>query len=137
MHTAGLTVDNVRKALHRLHWREVGMMLLIPYSKLNEIEGEYHSDEEREVAVIRYWILRDPYASWRRIIEQLEWRGRHDHAITLYHYSEELTGMLGPLTIYLIHCKYCVYNDNRMQTKKIINMFARFSGNGHHLPIYM
>ena len=109
LHTAGLTIDDVRKALHGIHWREVGRMLFIPSSKLREIEGEYHSDEEHEVAVIRYWILRDPYASWRRIIEKLEWNGRHDHAITLYHYSEELTGMLGPLTIHLMHCNYHVY----------------------------
>ena len=46
-------------------------MLLIPHSKLSEIEGEYHSDEECEAAVIRYWILRDPFASWRRIVERL------------------------------------------------------------------
>ena len=68
-------------------------MLRIPLSKLSEIEGEYRSDEECEVAVIRYWILRDPFASWRRIIVRLEDRERHDHAITLHHYSEELTGM--------------------------------------------
>ena len=110
LHTAGLTVDNVRKALHGIHWREVGRMLFIPYSKLSEIEGEYHSDEEREVAVIRYWILRDPYASWRRIIERLEGSWRHDHAITLYHYSEELTGMLGALTIHLMYHIYHVHN---------------------------
>ena len=94
LHIAGLTVDNVRKALHGIHWHDVGRMLYIPDSKLSEIEGEYRSDEEREVAVIRYWILRDPFASWRRIIDQLEDNWKHDHAITLYHYSEELTGML-------------------------------------------
>ena len=93
MHIAGLTVDNVRKALHGIPWLEVGRMLYIPESKLSEIEGEYCSDEEREVAVIRYWILRDPFASWRRIIEQLERNARHDHAIRIHHYSEELTGM--------------------------------------------
>ena len=68
-------------------------MLNIPDSKLSEIEGEYRSDEEREVAVIRYWILRDPFASWRRITEQLEKWGKHDHAIRIHHYSEELTGI--------------------------------------------
>ena len=107
LHIAGLTVDNIRKALHGIPWREVGRMLWIPDSKLNEIEGEYRSDEEREVAMIRYWILRDPFASWRRIIEQLEVIGKHDHAITLYHYSEELTGMLGALTIHLMNPNYC------------------------------
>ena len=68
-------------------------MLLIPDSKLSEIEGEHPSDEEREVAVIRYWILRDPFASWRRIIERLKRNWKHDHANRIYHYSEELTGM--------------------------------------------
>ena len=90
---AGLTIDNVRKALHGIHWHEAGEMLDIPDSKLSEIEGEYLSDEEREVTVIRYWILRDPFASWRRIIRQLEWDSKHDHANRIYHYSEELTGM--------------------------------------------
>ena len=95
LHFTGLTVDNVRKALHGIHWREVGLMLSIPNSKLSEIEGEYRSDEERKVAVIRYWILRDPFASWKRMIQQLEAWAKYDHAITRYHYSEELTGMLG------------------------------------------
>ena len=124
LHTAGLTVDNVRKALHGIHWREVGRMLFIPYSKLSEIEGEYHSDEEREVAVIRYWILRDPYASWRRIVDKLEWRGRHDHAITLYHYSEELTGMYVGSTNHIfcalqagIGHRYCILYSQKWELK--------------------
>ena len=83
----------MRKALHGIHWHEVGEMLSIPSSKRSEVAGEYCGDEEHEVAVIRYWILRDPFASWRRIIERLEIHRRHDHAITLHHYSEELTGM--------------------------------------------
>jgi hypothetical protein len=68
-------------------------MLFVPYSKLREIEREYRSDEEREVAVIRYWIFRDPFASWRRIIEQLDAWSNHDYAIRIHHYSEELTGI--------------------------------------------
>ena len=89
----GLTIDNVRKTLHGIHWREVGLMLYIPDSKFSEIELEYPSDEEREVAVIRYWILRDPFASWRRIMERLEVAGNHDYSNRIRHYSEELTGM--------------------------------------------
>ena len=90
---AGLTVDNVRKALREIHWYKIGEILRIPNSKLREIEGEYPSDEEREVAVIRYWILRDPFASWRRIIDRLTDWGKHYHCIGIRHYSEELTGM--------------------------------------------
>ena len=103
LHIAGLTVDNVRKALHGIRWRKVGVMLFIPDPKLRGIAREYRSDEECEVAVIRYWILRDPFASWRRIIQQLEKWEEYDHAIRIRHYSEELTGMLGTLTMYLMH----------------------------------
>ena len=90
---AGLTVDNVKKALHGIHWRKVGEILRIPYTKLSEIKGEYHSDEEREGAVIRYWILRDPFASWRRIIGRLTDWEKHYHCDGIHHYREELTGM--------------------------------------------
>ena len=107
LHIAGLTVDNVRKALHGIPWHEVGGMLFIPDSKLSEIEEEYRIDEERKVVVIRYWILRDPFASWRKIIQQLEYGRKHDHAIRIHHYSEELTGMLGALTTHLMHPNYC------------------------------
>ena len=85
------------------------MMLFIPDSKLIEIEGEYRSDEECEVAVIRYWILRDPFASWRRLINQLEDLDKHDHTIALYHYSEELTGMLGALTTHLMYAPQLLF----------------------------
>ena len=125
LHIVGLTVDNVRKALHGINWHEVGRMLWIPNSKLSEIEGEYRSDEEREVAVIRYWILRDPFASWRRIIERLEYKGKHDHAITLYHYSEELTGMLGALTIHLMHPNYCFLYMYMYVCKCAMYMYSR------------
>lgn len=75
-----------------MHWHKVGEMLRFPDSKLSEIEREHMSDEEREVAVIRYWILRDPFASWRRIIKRLtDWERRY-HSIRIHHFSEELTG---------------------------------------------
>ena len=91
-YTAGLTIDNVRKALHGIHWHQVGEILRIPESKLSEVEGEYSTAEEREAAVIRYWILRDPFASWRRIIKRLTDWGKCHHSVRIHHYSEELTG---------------------------------------------
>ena len=107
----GLTVDNVRKTLHGIHWHEIGRMLWIPDSKLSEIELEYTSDEEREVAVIRYWILRDPFASWRRIMERLEGKEKYDYSNRIRHYCEELTGMgmthiqyMLPYNIYMMGC---------------------------------
>ena len=92
-HATGLTIDNVRKALQGMHWREVGKILHIPDSKLDEIEEEYPTDDQHEGAVIRYWTLRDPYASWRRIIEYLEDEWKNDQADRIRHYAEELTGI--------------------------------------------
>ena len=76
-----------------MHCRKVGKILHIPDSKLHEIDREYPTDDEREGAVIRYWTLRDPYASWRRIIEELDRGGKHERAHRICHYAEELTGM--------------------------------------------
>ena len=96
-HATGLTIDNVRKALQGMHWRKVGRMLHIPDSKLDEIEGEYVANDQCEAAeavtVIRYWTLRDPFASWRRMIEYLEREGKNDQADRIRHYAEELTGI--------------------------------------------
>ena len=61
---------------------------------------------------MREWLLRDPLASWRRIIEQLykmelletKYRTLGD---SILHYTEELTGM------------YMTLNHNVMIHKKI------------------
>ena len=52
------------------------------------------------MAAVRYWLLRDPLASWRRLIERLDYwadvigYGRYnDIADRIRHYAEELTGM--------------------------------------------
>ena len=77
-------------------------ILGIPSKKLDEIKADHHSTDEQEVAVVRYWLLRDPLASWRRIIYQLDdWASLpvlgYDHysdiADRIRHYAEELTGM--------------------------------------------
>ena len=74
-------------------------LLGIPSAKLTEFQSAHHSTDEQEAAVVRYWLLRDPLASWRKIIFQLdEWSGRgychySDIADRIHHYAEELTGM--------------------------------------------
>lgn len=88
-----LTVNNIIKALQGLHWRTLGRILWVPYSKRNEISQENPTNEQRKEAVVRYWLLRDPLASWRRILYQLDWNGEHGQADTIRHYAEELTGM--------------------------------------------
>jgi hypothetical protein len=45
-------------------------------------------------AGVREWLLRDPLASWRRIINQIYWEYYEiERADSILHYAEELTGM--------------------------------------------
>ena len=76
-------------------------ILGIPRAQLAELQSAHHSTDEQEAAVVRYWLLRDPLASWRRIIRQLDnWADEpgyghySDIADRIRHYAEELTGML-------------------------------------------
>ena len=76
-------------------------ILGIPAAQLAELQSAHHSTDEQEAAVVRYWLLRDPLASWRKIIHQLDvWAGfpRYGHysdiADRIRHYAEELTGMI-------------------------------------------
>ena len=75
-------------------------ILGLPHTLLAELQSAHHSTDEQEAAVVRYWLLRDPLASWRRIIHQLDWwtvygQGHYsDIDSRVRHYAEELTGML-------------------------------------------
>ena len=68
-------------------------MLRIPHSILDEISKEHTTDDQREAAVIHYWTLHDPLASWRRLLDKLHKCDEHDHANRISHYTEKLTGM--------------------------------------------
>ena len=68
-------------------------ILRIPAAQLAELQSAHHSTDEQEAAVVRYWLLRDPLASWRRIIYQLDNFGYGHYADRIRHYAEELTGM--------------------------------------------
>ena len=92
-----LTISNVTTALAGIHWRNIGVYILdLPGSKCDEISSQCSTDEERVGALVREWMLRDPLASWRRIIHKLHWYGVSDKKHTLgdsiLHYAEELTG---------------------------------------------
>ena len=87
-----LTANNIINLFSGKDWETLGIMLSIPITKLNEIAQKYSTSKQREVAVVRYWLLRDPLASWRRIIVQLDRNGKHEQADRIRHYAEELTG---------------------------------------------
>ena len=50
---------------------------------------------------MREWLLRDPLASWRRLIDQLYVWGEAERTDSILHYTEELTGMY--MTMIMIH----------------------------------
>ena len=94
-----LTINNIIRELRGvdLFKIEYGKTILgIPRAQLAELQSAHHSTDEQEAAVVRYWLLRDPLASWRRIIYQLDWwadLGYGHYADRIRHYAEELTGM--------------------------------------------
>ena len=86
-----LTVNNIVQELRGV---DIADILGIPAAQLAEIQSAHHSTDEQEAAVVRYWLLRDPLASWRRIILQLDdCAGYGNIADRIRHYAEELTGM--------------------------------------------
>lgn len=76
-----------------LAWSTLCDVLIIPYDKNAEIFQAYPTDQGREAAVIRYWLLRDPLASWRRLADRLYRENENYHAEIILHCAEELTGM--------------------------------------------
>ena len=66
---------------------------MLPNSKYSEITEQFSSDDDRVRAGVREWLLRDPLASWRRVIDMLYISGEAERADSILHYAEELTGM--------------------------------------------
>ena len=76
-------------------WKNLGTMLLIPTLTLNNIQSEYSNDAERLRAAVRYWLLQDPLASWKRLIYELDlWDDEDAHKVadTIRIYAEKLPG---------------------------------------------
>ena len=93
-HAIDLTVANIRREVQGLKWRELGgRVLRIPSFVMDDIGKKFKTDDQREAAVIDYWLLHDPLRSWRRLIHNLQWENQDDYAMRIYQYAEELTGI--------------------------------------------
>ena len=71
---------------------EVYEMLFIPDAMLATIISEFSTIKERLGALIQYWLMRDPHASWRRLFIQLENWDKAAAANSIRNYAEKLTG---------------------------------------------
>ena len=98
--TTALTVDNVLKEFKQVEWKTLQPVLQLPPSQQRLIEKKYAGETERKREGVNYWLWNCPYASWRLLITQLDWRGAHAVADQIRGYAEKLTGMLGSSLYY-------------------------------------
>ena len=73
-----LTVENVLKYLSEVkNWRTVGLRLLgYNEAKVQAIEREYSSSEDRMRAVVQQWLQGGAYLrSWRLLVRALDYEG--------------------------------------------------------------
>ena len=76
-------------------WRWVGDQVGVPRAVLDLIASECTSDFECLRKALRYWIQRDPHASWRWLMHWLHWSEDADLrrvADGMRSLAEELTG---------------------------------------------
>ena len=89
-----LSVDRAMAVLEGVagRWRRVGTRLRVPDAVLDLIASECTSDSECLRKALRYWIQRDPLASWRQLISRLDWSDLVRVADGVRSLAEELTG---------------------------------------------
>ena len=89
-------MDTVLTAVQGVNWRTLGKRLLLyDYSKLNEIEQLYQSDDDRLRAVIERWMQgdrEDEQPSWRRIVWALDDADETRIADNIRHFAEPVSG---------------------------------------------
>lgn len=74
----------------------MGKRLSVPGAVMDVIASESTSDLESLRKALRYWVQRDPYASWRRLIWRFRWSDDPDLcsiADNICGLAEKLTGL--------------------------------------------
>ena len=101
-----LTVENILTAVQGVAWRSLGGNLFSnKRSYLDEIEGQYQSDDERLRALIDHWLQGEGYEepSWRALIYNLDYAKESRIADTIRHFAEPVSGELSDtITLVLI-----------------------------------
>ena len=116
-----LTVGNVLRELKNVSWKTLSNMkilsngitkvyfgvLCLSDSQRHKIESEYSTEDQRKKAAVQFWLTSDAFASWRRLITQLDLFEEHVVAKQIHCYAEKLTGMTCTLQIGGCHCRVC------------------------------
>ena len=103
---AALTTENVLRELKDVSWKTLSKgkrlssgwyqhlgVLWLPASQRRKIEAEYSIEYQRKNAAIQYWLLSDPYASWKKLITRLDTFEEHTVAKQIHRFAEKPTGM--------------------------------------------
>ena len=89
-------MDNILKELEQVKWETLQYDVLhLRYSQQHKIEMKHAGETERKREGVKYWLWNCPYASWRMLTTQLDWKKEHAVADQIRGYAEKLTGMLG------------------------------------------
>ena len=78
-----------------LDWETFQNVLLIPWSKMMEIEEHYQTDSQRKSVALDYWLQRHPAPSWKWIARRLQGLGKSSLA-------EEVTTKYVRGTVYIV-----------------------------------
>lgn len=80
-----LTLSNLALALDTLpdaEWSDFGIQMLIPLSKLGEIQQQFHSDGERKKAVFSVYMTEHPQPTWEHVSDAIYQHDRgHYHSV--------------------------------------------------------
>ena len=91
-----VTPSNVLRAVREVKrwWGRWGLrdFLDVPKSKEEDIRQNFPDEMDQKKQSMTYWINTDPLASWRRLINQLDWMGETKVADSIRSNAEPLTG---------------------------------------------
>ena len=76
-------------------WEEVGGVLDVPRATREAIRSENSTDAERLHAIVIFWLMKDPDASWRRLIWRFDCSDSYDvrpRADSIRNYAEKVSG---------------------------------------------
>ena len=74
-------------------WREFGAILFVLHSKLDQIESQFTSDEERKDEVIRIYHIQHPHPTWEHVSDVLYMCGVLDDGQQYYNALDRLQSM--------------------------------------------
>ena len=87
-----LTIENVIKYTRPLTDEQLAECFYIQNPLYNQLHMEHQTEEQFQIALVGLWLQRDPLASWRRLIKELDFNNHLEVADKIRHYAKEPSG---------------------------------------------